>query len=316
MGPASRYICAMFCSYSAVLVCLMVAIPQQLRAERNWTSFTNQPAKATTDRYASWLARVPDDALLSELSLAGTHDTCARFNGFSLGFAQCQTWELPDQLKAGIRFLDIRCRHLNDDFHIYHGIIDQRTTFKSVRDTCKEFLKQHPSEFIVMSIKSESTPKRNTRSFAATFTELTKDDEELWYRSQQIPRLKEVRGRIVLVDRVGALKGYPWKKAKRQDEYQAPLDKKAEFVEAHFKAALQADKNVWFVNYCSGTLPSKLITPRLYAQRSNEFVFKFLDGAPVRPLRLGTVLMDFPSEEVIAEIIETNFARKKSDKSE
>ena len=107
-----------------------------LAGEHAWgdgTSFQDKPATATVEKHANWMARLPDSHLLSQLSLPGTHDTCALYNGFSFGFAKCQAWALADQLNAGIRFIDIRCRHLGDRFAIYHGVIDQRISFDDVR---------------------------------------------------------------------------------------------------------------------------------------------------------------------------------------
>lgn len=90
------------------------------------------------------------------------------------------------------------------------GGTDQRTTFEAVRDVCRDFLKQHPSECIVMSMKEESTAKDNSRSFSETFVESIKNDGKLWHVSRKIPQLGSVRNRIVLVDRAGNLGGLKW----------------------------------------------------------------------------------------------------------
>ena len=133
------------------------------------TSFAGKPGRETTQKYATWMSRVPDERPLSQLSIPGTHDTCALRNGASFGFAKCQSWSLEDQLEAGIRFIDIRCRHVGDRFHIYHGIVDQKMTFAKVQEVCRTFLKGHPTECIVMSVKEEHKPANNSQSFEKTF---------------------------------------------------------------------------------------------------------------------------------------------------
>ena len=158
-----------------VVLLLSGLVMTSVSADDAATCFGTQPRASTVRRCSDWMSRLPDDALLSQLSLPGTHDSCALHNGLSFGFAKCQSWSLEDQLKAGIRFVDIRCRHVNNGFLIYHGIIDQQMTFAEVRDTCRRFLQQHPTETIVMSIKEESTPENNSRSFAATYSALTAD---------------------------------------------------------------------------------------------------------------------------------------------
>ena len=273
-------------------------------------SFTAKPSEAVMKKHLNWMAKAPDQVLLSALSLPGTHDTCALHNGPSFGFAQCQTWRLEDQLKAGVRFLDIRCRHIDNAFQIHHGVIDQRITFVEVRDICRKFLKEHPSECIVMSVKEESTAKNNTRSFAKTFVELTKNDGDLWRINRKTPTLGDARKRIVLIDRTGALGGLPWNRIERQDQYTAPLDRKRKLVRKHFEQAIGGDKERWFANFCSGVLPSSLVTPRRYAMQSNEAALQFLlRKERGQPMRLGIVVMDFPGEKLLERIVATNFER-------
>ena len=277
------------------------------------TSFTARPRSVTIDKYSNWMSRLPNTMLLSRFSLPGTHDSCALHDGLSFGFAKCQTWKLGDQLKAGIRFIDIRCRHVRDNLLIYHGIIDQRTTFKEVRDVCREFLKQHPSECIVMSVKEESTAEGNSRSFSETFADAIRDDGQLWYVNRKTPPLSSVRSRIVLVDRVGTLNGLKWGEIELQDRFNATFELKSKLMRSHFEKALNTSDARWFINFCSGTLPRSLMTPRRYAVRSNEVALEFLrqldrNASP----RLGIIVMDFPGEELIERIVELNFVHDKA----
>jgi 1-phosphatidylinositol phosphodiesterase len=276
------------------------------------TSFDAKPRDCTTQKYSRWMSRLPDSVLISQLSLPGTHNSCALHDGLSFGFAKCQSWQLADQLKSGIRFIDIRCRHVDDRFLIYHGVISQRMTFEELRDVCQNFLREHPSECIVMSIKKESTAERTTRSFAETFSDATKDDEKLWYISREVPQLREVRNHIVLVDRVGTLGGLNWDGMQRQDEYMAPLKLKEQLIRAQFDQAITVENNQWFINFCSGTVPGRLLTPKKYAAKSNQFTLDILNQELIeKPIRLGTIVMDFPGEDLIERIVETNFAEKK-----
>lgn len=290
---------------------LAVVIGLTTNAREPGTEFSDRPRETTTQAYSGWMSRLPDSVQLSELSLPGTHDSCALHDGLSFGFAKCQSWHLADQLKAGIRFIDIRCKHVGNRFLIYHGVIDQRMTFEEVRDVCRKFLQEHPSECIVMSVKEESTPENNTRSFGETFADSTKDDGKLWHVGRAIPQLGSVRNRIVLVDRAGTLGGLKWNGMERQDEYKASLEQKAKLILAHLEKAIMAESDQWFINFCSGTVPGSLLTPKKYALTSNEIALGFLrQQSADRPVRLGTIVMDFPGDELIGRIVETNFARK------
>lgn len=277
-------------------------------AEDRGTSFQSTPRDSTVTKYSDWMSRLPGSVMLSELSLPGTHDSGALYDGLSFGFARCQSWKLADQLKAGIRFLDIRCRRVNDRLLIYHGIIDQHLTFREVRDVCRTFLERHPSECIVMSVKKESTAMNATRSFSESFAAATTQDGDLWHISRETPRLKAVRGRIVLIDRVGTLGGIRWDDLNRQDQYEAPLDVKARVVREQFERAAQADNDQWYINFCSGVQSKQLMTPRQYAAQSNRTTLEFLkQHAAETPTRLGTVVLDFPGEDLIEGIVESNF---------
>ncbi|KAG1926597.1 PLC-like phosphodiesterases superfamily protein [Pimephales promelas] len=52
-----------------------------------------------------WMETLDDDKLISTLTIPGTHDALALYGG---PFAKCQAWSLEDQLKAGIRYFDLR----------------------------------------------------------------------------------------------------------------------------------------------------------------------------------------------------------------
>lgn len=275
------------------------------------TSFSSGPKDATIVKNARWMSRVSDDLALSQLSLPGTHDTCALYDGLSLGFAKCQTWRPEDQLKSGIRFIDIRCRHVGDQFLIYHGIIDQKMTFQTLRDICRDFLKQHPTECIVMSVKEESTAKGNSRSFAETFFASVKNDGDLWHIKSSVPKLRSVRGRIVLVDRVGTLGGIQWADLAIQDHYNVPIDARQKLILSHLEKARDSQDFQWFIHFCSGNVPANLMTPKKYAVQSNEVALGFLrTHQPDEIMRLGTFVMDFPGDELINRIIGSNFSSR------
>ena len=274
-------------------------------------SFSSQPRQSTVKKHAKWMSRLPENTSLSRLLLPGTHDSCALHDGFSFGFAKCQTWKLADQLDAGIRFIDIRCRHVGNKLLIYHGVIDQRTTFKEVRNVCREFLTQNPTECIVMSVKEESTAQDISRSFADTFADEIKNDGALWHISRKIPQLSSVRNRIVLVDRVGTLSGLKWSEMELQDHFNAPVELKAKLIRSHLEKASKTEGRKWFINFCSGTLPGRLITPRDYASKSNAVTLQFLkESPPSSPVPMGIIVMDFPGEALIERIVEMNFANE------
>jgi len=86
----------------AVLAVLMTAITLSANAAGN-----------------NWMASLNSGLYLSQFSIPGTHETMALYESLS-GTAKCQNLSLSSQLDAGVRFVDIRCRHLNNTFVIHH----------------------------------------------------------------------------------------------------------------------------------------------------------------------------------------------------
>ena len=147
----------------------------------------------------SWLANVDGNKKVFSLSIPGTHETCARFGPQRL---QCQDWTIEEQLLNGVRYLDIRCRHINDCFMIHHDYVFEELSFGAgVRDVCINFLKSHPTEFIFMQIKEEYQSANNTRTFSETMQTYINSYEEYFYLKEDVPTLDQVRGKIVILRR-------------------------------------------------------------------------------------------------------------------
>jgi 1-phosphatidylinositol phosphodiesterase len=114
------------------------------------------PLEATMDElidHSSWMRDIPDQARLLSLSIPGTHNSCSV--GGIMGFTKTQDLDLPDQLRAGIRFLDIRLSHYQDNLYVHHDVVHMGKCHADVLAACSGFLEEHPSETILMSIKDE-----------------------------------------------------------------------------------------------------------------------------------------------------------------
>lgn len=150
---------------------------------------------------AKWMSDVPDEVKLCELTLPGTHDSCA-FAGNLL--ARCQHMSLEEQLHSGVRYVDVRCRHMNDRFELYHSSFSLGDFFDTgVIVPVVSFLKQNPSETIIMLVSPEHKQKNNKKSFDDQFLEYINDTNEFWHLDgNQMPILGQTRGKIVLLRRL------------------------------------------------------------------------------------------------------------------
>lgn len=171
----------------------------------------------TRRKMSSFLSDLPDSLPLSAVVLPGTHDTMA-FYGYPVSQCQSPLTPLSTQLLSGIRVLDIRLAIVNTQFIAYHGIYPQRTPFSAILASVNAFLTspQGSRETIVMSIKQEDFAIHSY----LTFSKLVKEsmmanpggwkepgdgsgDRGMWFLENRVPKLGEVRGKVILFSRFG-----------------------------------------------------------------------------------------------------------------
>ena len=149
------------------------------------------------------MAQISDDKMLAELSIPGTHDSGAMVD-LSPGLSKAQDLTFAQQLAAGVRYFDVRCRDVQDQFLIYHGGVDQNQTYDQVLATFDSFLRAHPHEAVIVSVKEEATPSMISQSFEATFDAYVAQMPDRWVLAPALPRLGDVRGKLVLLRRFTA----------------------------------------------------------------------------------------------------------------
>lgn len=149
---------------------------------------------------SDWMTSLPDSANLASLTIPGTHDSGAQHEP-APGIAKTQNLTFAEQLSAGVRYFDVRCRNFDDQFLIYHGSIDQSQTYDDVLATMYSFLDAHPRETIVISVKEELDASGATLSFEQVFDNYVALHPERWYLGAAVPALGDVRGKLVLLRR-------------------------------------------------------------------------------------------------------------------
>ncbi|MFD9793685.1 phosphatidylinositol-specific phospholipase C domain-containing protein [Streptomyces sp. NPDC059070] len=249
------------------------------------------PARARALGTTDWMAAIGGATPLRQLSVPGTHDSGARFGG---PWVKCQNAVIADQLNAGIRFLDVRCRVTGDSFAIHHAAFYQNLMFGDVLIACRDFLAAHPSETVLMRVKQEYSTESDAE-FRRIF-DLYLDQKgwrPLFRLDPALPALGEARGKVVLLADNGGLPGVRYGDPALfdiQDDYNAEPFGKYPKIEAQFrKAADQPGK--LYVNYVSTAAG---LPPEWNADRLNPQVRDFLNGSAVAGRTgLGIVPIDF-----------------------
>lgn len=230
---------------------------------------------------ADWMANVADQRRLADMSLPGTHDTMTYalndddYMGTSIGIdtdvSMTQNKSLRQQLLAGVRVLDIRCRRTPyNNFDIYHGSVDTGFDFDDVLLGVTDFLADHPTETVLMRLKPEGNG--GTMSFEDvldTYVNDSRYSSYFWKNSRSelasasTTRLGDVRGKIVvLANFSGERFGIDYATANIQDNYTLDtnwdlydkwVDVKEQFQESDDSTE---GSRSFFVNFLSGSVGS------------------------------------------------------------
>ena len=277
---------------------------------------TGAPDTATSH---DWMKSLDGNRRISRFSLPGTHNSGALYEPIR-GIAQCQNLSIAAQLGAGVRFLDIRCRHINNKFYIYHGPIYQRDNFAGVIGYCRDFLRANPSETIIVSVKEEYEARNNTRSFEATFDDILARNPAPWLLSSTIPTLNQARGKIVLLRRFSSIKpmgidASNWpdnqtfenKNLRVQDAYKVhDSGDKWNFIESLLQQTRNNKNPPLTLNFASGFQSGWFGIPNIPAvcNNINPRLSQFFAANPRGSF--GVIAMDFADAEKCAAIYRTN----------
>ncbi|KAI8964385.1 PLC-like phosphodiesterase [Daldinia sp. FL1419] len=159
----------------------------------------------SSSNLSSWMRELRDEYPLSALSIPGTHNspTCH----VALPSVRCQAVNVREQLENGVRFFDIRVNVSSDssELALVHSAFPISLTgnkyFKDMLDVIYSFLDANPSETLIMSVKREGTGKGTDQQLSKILKERFYGDGKRWYTEPRIPKIGEVRGKIVLLRR-------------------------------------------------------------------------------------------------------------------
>lgn len=291
------------------------------RSERN---------EGTLENPKSWMSNIDDKMWLSEMSIPGTHDTMTSSdhpdntcNNFIVKrCCQTQDWSLKEQLENGIRFIDVRLKHENNDFILHHDFITIGPSLKDVLTILKKFLKENPSETVIMSYQqTQKSENSNGVPFHKDFGKQIREvPENFIYYASRMPQLGEVRGKIVLLDwmRNGALgigkrRDYvhntwdnivfwDWIYWNVRPEYFEGLQKNIAYSQS------KEDTRYFFVSWLSANDCKKTLLnwgPRKCADNVNPEMHDYLMKQTGKG-NYGVIVMDFPTKWMIKTIAENN----------
>ncbi|XP_017564172.2 1-phosphatidylinositol phosphodiesterase-like [Pygocentrus nattereri] len=254
-----------------------------------------------------WMKSLNDNKLLSEITLPGTHDTMALYGGPA---AECQAWSLEDQLKAGIRYLDLRAFAFEDKLYLMHGIVYEHSTFTKAMDTIKSFLSAYPSETVLVRVKPDLFDKSKVEGLVE---KATANDPNIWVLST-MPTLGKVRGMVVFIQKDSFTLGLPLNETDTKGDYEVVhiRHKEEEIVLNLNKALNECGTASIVLTYSSGTgigtFEGMFLTPKRVAEKIDPWLYSYLQLLynNVPNLCFGVIAMDFPGLDLIQTVIDFN----------
>ncbi|KAI5820497.1 PLC-like phosphodiesterase [Pyronema omphalodes] len=152
----------------------------------------------------NWMGKLGDQVNVARLSMPGTHNspTCHT----ALPSVRCQAVSVTEQLRHGVRFLDIRVQPGGKELELVHGAfpiaLSGKKLLKDVMNECYAFLDRNRTETIIVSLKREGTGKTNDQSFSKDIKRDVIDKRSgSWFTEPRIPKLGEARGKCILFRR-------------------------------------------------------------------------------------------------------------------
>jgi 1-phosphatidylinositol phosphodiesterase len=146
----------------------------------------------------TWMSLLDNGIPLRKLTIIGSHSSMG--TGAWGDAFQTQSNSLMAQMQMGMRALDIRCRHYNNQFPIHDRLVYLNTDFGAVLSTVSTFLQTYPMETVLIHVVEEYSPSGNTRTFEDTFISYKNTYSTIiWNPTTQNPVLGEVRGKIVII---------------------------------------------------------------------------------------------------------------------
>ena len=248
----------------------------------------------------SWMQNIPDSMKLSQMTIPGTHDSCSLYG---ICCARTQTWTLLEQMKAGIRFFDIRLRLYNNTLRAFHACVDQKDTFDIILSYALGFLSQNPSETIFMQIITEYKKKNCNKTMTELYEEYTaKYKNKIFEYENKDVTMGEIRGKIFIIKIFGGSTRYVPNFFIQNNwtvNCRLCINAKKRKIKENFHRSININNGKIFVNYLSASSDYAMMTPYTAAKKCNKIAMRY-NG------RLGIILMDYPGEELIKHLISQN----------
>ena len=301
----------------------------------------------------NWMAYLKDSIPITEINLPGTHDSGTKYiQGSFVGSigGNTQDYTIDKQMNKGIRAFDIRVSY-DLEHAVWDGIVGSNwehltvwhgvfacyrdvlklndLKLKDVFDYASEFVKNNPTEVIVLKLQQENNKRGGSDMVKSALKKLR--DSKMPYdnfvyvkEADKVPNLGDVRGKVIILDNEGQATY-----TKYEDHYDVDPDTKSDYlykilntccnqdVYGKYSSAYRFREDDYLKNenqigepvvkYVFSSCVDLLHgwTPSRAADKVNPWFDKMLDNTDTGK-RIGWVMMDFPTDSLISKVIRSN----------
>lgn len=292
----------------------------------NFTDFTVKSGN-------NWMGALDDDMYVSQVSLPGTHDA-ATGDGTTFSLGKTQSLSLQEQWDMGIRVFDLRPGYkkvrqgwfkYTNQLHIYHGIVETKTSWDEAIDCLTANLAANPEEFaiVIMRFENDSPFYNNRSTWNSLMSSYLNNELASAYKVDFRPDLqvKDVRGKLLILSRdsyadtpitggfisgwshseTGSTSGSIWGKSNStatlniQDYYSVTnTDQKWNSICNFMDWAGKAAVSTWSINHTSGYTGSSSsnATYCKNAANNNPAAYRYIINKDRTDGSIGIVVMD------------------------
>lgn len=159
---------------------------------------------------SSWMASIPDNTFVSQLSIPGSHDagTGHGVNNVYVvvsgsTYAVTQEKTLTQQWNSGIRAFDLRPAVEDSNLRIYHGIVSTNLYLDNALSTLCGLLDSNPTETCIVIIRHETEADDNNSNWGTKMKDLLSSNPTKSHAVNFDPmaKLGDVRGKLIILSR-------------------------------------------------------------------------------------------------------------------
>lgn len=198
----------------------------------------------------NWMSEIPDKVRLNLMAIPGAHAADA--------YDTTHCLDCNQQLRYGIRFLELDVHHIKNQFFLENGI--KPTIGETWLPCIIRFLQRNPSETVLVKMNVVNQGEGNTRSILDTFKDVVGGPVAEVYLQTNDKRITigQARGKLIFFSTAVELQynaiRYSAAEIQPDMEISSPIQKtlypRWETIKAHlFKATYQGDTNKFYFNF-------------------------------------------------------------------